>query len=920
MRFFARLVPLAALAAALSVCASAPGDDAREGKEDAAAVTPTATMTSTAIVPSVPELPRQPSIEKWVRDPSAQQIDFNPFAAAESSVRQYRQSAVAIEPPLFGNSTYAIRVMPRRSPIISTPTVRLANDASGAPLPNVSAHEAASTAVDVPNPPAALFASSTEASSFSTPLPSTDEQLWLGDPFQIGGGIFLDHGVFRTALQQPLAPLQPLQPVQPPAITPYEPNIPNAVEPTTTISIAELAAAVGGSPVQGVSQNQAQSIAPTDLGGLLQSASSIQSVNTTRRSPVALSPNIRGHEFADIYAQANGAYWFPVREDLDSMLSKIDPGMIQDVIVIPGPYGLRYGPGIDFIDIITADTPRFDDGYETDYRANGNIRTNGGQLYGRLTADGGDADYGYRISYGHRKGSDYDAGSGLQIPSSYDNGDVWAQFGFNTSKYQKVEASYLRMDQGPTEYAAQFFDVDSETTDGVTLKATDEDPSSPWSQFVLEGWWNRTFFNGSITPNKSDPNFPVITRVEFALDQEVGGMNTITGNTLGSNVASGSRAVVRYGDLDDRFLRLGADLHYMEQGLRENYDITNTVPPSIGPFFTNQPFSTSRDEGLFAEYCVPVVDGWKVTLGGRVDWVETEALLRDVRPDTNLDVDELTQHDDLYSYYLTNDFKMNDHWTLDLGYGYAQRPPALVERYADGVFLGLLQSGFTRVIGDPELRRERDFQLDAGITAKYDKFRANATYFYSWVVNDITFEGESVVDFFDAKLVRFINTPLGTYTGFETSGEWDFTPKFTPFAKAKYVQGQDEFLGGPLPGIPPLEGTVGLRWHDCSPDKLWQVEVGTRIVNQQNRLGEIIVGTTPTVVEERTGGFTTTYLRGEYKWTKDLNLVAGIDNVFDRAYQEHLDLRLLGPNGFPAPPTRVLSPGITPYFGADWKF
>ena len=62
-------------------------------------------------------------------------------------------------------------------------------------------------------------------------------------------------------------------------------------------------------------------------------------------------------------AQANGAYWFPVREDLDSMLSKIDPGMIQDVIVIPGPYGLRYGPGIDFIDIITADTPRYDDGY-----------------------------------------------------------------------------------------------------------------------------------------------------------------------------------------------------------------------------------------------------------------------------------------------------------------------------------------------------------------------------------------------------------------------------------------------------------------------------------------------------------------------------------------------------------------------------
>ncbi len=106
------------------------------------------------------------------------------------------------------------------------------------------------------------------------------------------------------------------------------------------------------------------------------------------------------------------------------MLNKIDPGMIQDVVVIPGPYGLRYGPGLSFIDIITQDTPRYDDGPESSYRLNGDLHTNGGQLYGRLTAEGGDDDYGYRISYGHRKGSDYEAGNDLSIPSSYDTGDV----------------------------------------------------------------------------------------------------------------------------------------------------------------------------------------------------------------------------------------------------------------------------------------------------------------------------------------------------------------------------------------------------------------------------------------------------------------------------------------------------------------
>ena len=217
---------------------------------------------------------------------------------------------------------------------------------------------------------------------------------------------------------------------------------------------------------------------------------------------------------------------------------------------------------------------------------------------------------------------------------------------------------------------------------------------------------------------------------EIALDQAFPGtQNTVNGTTLGDNVSSGTRAVMLYGEVDDRYLRLGADLHYLEQGIRENYLITTqrTYPAWTHDrpnFFTNLPFSRLRNEGLFAEYGFPLLDGWNVAAtGGRADWSDTNVLRSEVRPDTNLDVDELVQHDDLYSYYLTNELKLNDVWTLNLGYGYAQRPPTLTERYADGVFIGVLQSGFTRVIGDPALRPERDFQLDAGLNAKYDNFR-----------------------------------------------------------------------------------------------------------------------------------------------------------------------------------------------------
>ncbi len=353
------------------------------------------------------------------QQPIGTPIEYNPFATGDSPSLKF-----AIE--LATAAETAPQTSPAQVNSSPPPSTTSPADASAPPDDQLATSSAAEPTPfdDLPPPPAALLLPS--AVSSGRAAPTSEEQSFADSVYHFGDTIVIDHGVFRAAYQQPLAPLQPLQPVQPQNITPTEPTLPGAaLSPLAGTSIAELAAAVGGSPVQGVGQAQAQLIAPTDLGGLLQSANSVQSVNTTRRSPVALAPNIRGYEFNEIYSQANGAYWFPVREDLDSMLSKVDPGMVQNVVVIPGPYGVQYGPGLSFIDIEMSDTPRYDDGPGSDYRANGNIRTNGGQLYGRLTAEGGSDDYGYRISYGHRTGDDYTAGNGLSIPSSYDSGDVW---------------------------------------------------------------------------------------------------------------------------------------------------------------------------------------------------------------------------------------------------------------------------------------------------------------------------------------------------------------------------------------------------------------------------------------------------------------------------------------------------------------
>ena len=280
----------------------------------------------------------------------------------------------------------------------------------------------------------------------------------------------------------------------------------------------------------------------------------------------------------------------------------------------------------------------------------------------------------------------------------------------------------------------------------------------------------------------------------------------------------------------------------------------------------------------------------------------------------------LNQNDVLYSFYLTNDFTVSENWTLTAGFGQAQRPPTLIERYADGLFLSLAQTGFSRMIGNPTLRPERNWQIDMGLEGEYEKWRGKANVFHAWVYDYITWQDDTVADFMDARLLRFVNTDLATLTGFELSGEYDLFPRLSAFGKMSYVEGRDQEIDAPLPGIAPLDTTLGLRLHDTDKGRRWGVECAARVVTTQDRLGTIrLLGTTDTVIEERTPGFTVWNLRGYYNYTKDFTLIAGIANLFDRNYQEHLDLRLLGPTGFGAP-TRVLSPGFTPYFALKWVY
>jgi iron complex outermembrane receptor protein len=771
--------------------------------------------------------------------------------------------------------------------------------------------------------------------------------------FLLGDGLeFQSDPVSLVSNLQPEESIQPFdpastQPFDPSSTQPFDPGQMFESGPTfgPSETIENLLRELASPTSEGISGQEAQTTVATDVGSLLQDSENIQTVGAQRRSQIAYDPRIRAYKWGQIYAQADGQYFLPVRVDLDSMVGKIDPSLIESVTIVPGPYGVQYGPGFSFLNIDMIETPRYLCP-EQHGRVGFDFRANGGQTGLRGTAFGGGSDYGYIVHWGMRNGADYTAGNGQKIPSSYHAQNVLFQIGYDLTPNTKTEIQYSHLNVRDTEYALQFFDIGKLYTNSVNIVTTTEDPCD-CSTWINQAWFNRTDFGGD---NQNASKDGVRGRITDALNEEIFnilGVNAgFTSDDFYANVSGdlanfGARSVKTYGDPDADMLRLGADFRYVAQSTRENFRITDQpnpleVPPPPDPlnpgflapdeenFYTLQPRSVMSDPGVFIEMATPVFSFMRLTTGARVDWVNTHPEAASIPLLQNPQVTGDTayvQNDLLGAGYVAGDIDLSQEWSVRLGAGYAERVPNLVDRYSDGIYISMLQSGFSRVIGLASLEKEKAIQMDVAVRADYEKFHARAAFFYSWIRDYNTYAAFGIDPPTGARLLLAQNTPLATLNGFEAYADYQATDRFAYFGSLQYVEGQDVTINRPLFGIYPLESRLGLRYTDPYAGEFWGLEWGWRIVAAQDRLGELrdnafgLPGTV--VVETPTGGFATSYIKGYYNYTENIHLVGGIDNMFDRNYLEHLDLRFAGTSPNSGPITAALSPGFTAYGGVE---
>lgn len=208
---------------------------------------------------------------------------------------------------------------------------------------------------------------------------------------------------------------------------------------------------------------------------------------------------------------------------------------------------------------------------------------------------------------------------------------------------------------------------------------------------------------------------------------------------------------------------------------------------------------------------------------------------------------------------------------ITFGFAYSFRSPSLEERFQ------FIDQGSLVRIGNPNLKPEEGKSADFGFRLYADNLKIITSIYYNYFNNLVsevrgTFEGRNAT----------FKTNIGEARiyGFDLSSEYNFINDYVFYTAFAYTKGDDVTSGGNLPEIPPLNGTVGIKFNLFD---FANADVSSTLFAEQ---GDVASG------ELKTPGyaifnFVLFSMPIDFTSVK-IKVFAGVENLFDKSYRNHL--------------------------------
>jgi len=572
---------------------------------------------------------------------------------------------------------------------------------------------------------------------------------------------------------------------------------------------------------------------------------------------------------------------------MDPPTAYIFPSAYDRITVLKGPQSVLYGAGG------SAGTVMF----ERDSLRNKATGFEGSVMagsFGRrdVMADvhGGSPLFDARGVVTKSQAGDYQDGNGDSVHSAYSRWSANAALGLTPNENTRIELSAAKSD-GEAAYADRSMDGAKFARDNVGLKAD----------------WNNA-------------DHGLVDRVEAQLFRNYidhvmdnYSLRTLSApNPMVSNpdrLTTGGRVMATLNSGEMTQLKVGADSQQNTHTLR------STMNQNMMPFENMARVEDAHFEnrGLFGE-ARHMLNEHDALIGGlRADWWKAQdqraniiGMMGVIGPNPTANQ---TRSEMLKSGFVRYESDMADSsGTVYAGLGHAERFPDYWELIS--------KESATTLSAFDTTRPEKTSQLDVGVTYRQGDVSASLSGFYSKVSDFILIQsGINKGTMMMPRMVSITRNVDATTWGGEAGAAWQFAEQWKVDGTLSYTRGINNTDNVALAQIAPLEGRIAMAYDDG----VWNVGGLLRMVaaqesytvNQGNIVGQDI---------GRTAGFAILSLNTTWRASKNAQLSAGLDNLTDRTYAEHLSRGGAMVAGFPPPTTRVNEMGRMLWAKANIKF
>ncbi|WP_183361837.1 TonB-dependent receptor domain-containing protein [Geomonas limicola] len=591
-----------------------------------------------------------------------------------------------------------------------------------------------------------------------------------------------------------------------------------------------------------------------DLGEALKQ---VEGVSYVHKGAIANDVVLRGFQRDNINVLVDGVRLHgacPSRMDPPSF--HLDFAEVEQVSITKGPYDLSNPGGLG--GMIDAQTKRPGTGLGADLNLSyGSWNSLNAAATGSYATEKYDLLLGYAYKYsdvpesgdGRRLTEIYPATSpnryrpGSVDSKAYEINTGWLKVGVNPTSNARSELSYSYQDADHVLYPYLKMDADYDRTHLLNWNYRIEKVSPLVRELKLQAYWDKV--NHLMDDRERASS---LTTSRF-YSMQTDARTQVYGVKLQGTLATGPGS-----------LKTGVDYY------NRNWDAENR---RAGYFAYRNlamvPDASVDNLGLFGEYQLPLGERLRLTGGLRGDltWVEADKSNTRVAAGTTRDFTNLNAN-------LQLNYTPVQGLDLFVGIARGTRTPDQQELFLDVPLAGAPTLNSPYWHGNSGLKSTVNHQADLGAKYATDRFYLNASLFYSDLQDYINFY--QVPGLFEKSYQNVHATMWGAELGSQLALDYNIFLRGT----LSYVEGQNETGNRPLSEIPPLKGTLSVRYDD---GHLF-VEALENLTREQDRVDTGLL-------EQRTSGWATTDLKAGYTIER-FTVSVGVSNLLDKQYFSHL--------------------------------